>query len=86
MLRIGAICLINGCKAIPGIDGAVGQIMDMQIQEADFSRAYPLWVEILSGNHKGKTYGFHYNEVEVVMPRIALPPEFVRTFNDVKAL
>jgi hypothetical protein len=77
MLRVGAVCQINGCREIPGVDGAVGQIMDMQFQEIDYSRAYPLWVEILSGNHRGKTYGFNYNEVEVVTPRITLPRELV---------
>jgi len=77
VFRIGAICQIGGCEEIPEINGAVGQIMDMQTSEIDNTRAYPLWVEILSGGHKGRTLGFNYNEVGVVATRIALPQEIL---------
>lgn len=72
MFRVGAVCQIVGCKEIPGIDGSVGQIMDLQTSETDNTRAYPLWIEVLSGGHKSGTFGFNYNEVEVVTPRIEL--------------
>jgi hypothetical protein len=77
MLNIGAVCQITGCKEITGVEGAVGQVIDLQVQETDYTRAYPVWMEILSGEHRSKTYGFNYNEFEVIVPRIALPRELV---------
>ena len=63
MYRIGAKCLIRDCSCVAGLKGAVGEIVDMQIQEDYPYSTYPLWVKILSGANKGTVHGFQYEEV-----------------------
>ena len=63
MYRIGAKCLIKECEEITGLNGAVGEIVDMQIQENDAYATYPLWVKILSGENRGTIHGFRYDEI-----------------------
>ena len=64
-MKIGDIVKIKECP-IPELVGEKAKITDMQMQEFDKYAMYPLWVEITSGEHKGKFYGFKYDEVEVL--------------------
>ncbi len=63
MYRIGAKCLITECRENSGLQGAFGEIVDMQIQENDSYATYPLWIKILSGENKGSVHGFRYEEI-----------------------
>lgn len=63
MLRVGTICQIDGCRDIPAVQGELGQIIDMQIQEEYRYSTYPLWLRMMSGENKGRIYGFNYSEI-----------------------
>ncbi len=68
-MRLGGTVKIKKCDSLPEVVGVEAEIVDMQIQEFDRHATYPLWVKITSGERKGKVYGFHYDEVEV-LPRV----------------
>jgi len=68
-MRIGGTVKIKKCVPIPEMVGENAEIVDLQIQESDKYTAYPVWVKILSGERKGKTYGFQYDEVEM-LPKV----------------
>jgi len=65
-MRIGDIVKIRECTPMPEVVGESAEIVDMQIQEFEKYAVYPVWVKMTSGERKGKTYGFQYDEVEVL--------------------
>ncbi|GAI79418.1 unnamed protein product, partial [marine sediment metagenome] len=65
-MKIGSVVEIKKCDAIPGVVGEHAEIVRLQIQEFEKYTVYPVWVKMLSGEHKGKIYGFQYDEVEVL--------------------
>jgi len=65
-MRIGDIVKIRKCTPMPEVVGESAEIVDMQIQEFEKYAVYPVWVKMTSGKRKGKTYGFQYDEVEVL--------------------
>jgi len=70
-MKIGDTVKIKECP-IAELVGENAAIADMQFQEFEKYTAYPLWVEITSGKHKGKFYGFKYEEVEI-LPKVYEP-------------
>jgi ribosomal protein S17 len=71
-MRVGDIVKIANCNPMPGVVGQRAEIVDLQIQEHERYRTYPVWVKILTGERQGKVYGFHYTEVEVVEEKTGL--------------
>ena len=65
-IRIGATVKIKKCTPMPEVVGEKAEIVDMQIQEFDKYAVYPVWVKMLTGERKGKVYGFQYGEVEIL--------------------
>ncbi len=65
-IRIGATVRIKKCAPVPKAVGEEGEIVDMQIQEFEKYAVYPVWVKMLTGEYKGKVYGFQYDELEVI--------------------
>jgi len=65
-MRIGDIVKIRECTPMPEVVGESAEIVDMQIQEFEKYAVFPVWVKMTSGERKGKTYGFQYDEVEVL--------------------
>lgn len=63
MIAIGTVCQIIDCKEIPGINGSIGEIVDLQSQENELSMQYPVWMKIVSGQLIGNMYGFNYHEI-----------------------
>ncbi len=66
VMKIGSVVEIKKCDAIPGVVGEHAEIVRLQIQEFEKYTVYPVWVKMLSGERKGKIYGFQYDEVEVL--------------------
>jgi len=66
VMKIGSVVEIKKCDAIPGVVGEHAEIVRLQIQEFEKYTVYPVWVKVLSGERKGKIYGFQYDEVEVL--------------------
>jgi len=64
-MKIGDTVKIKECP-ITELVGQSADIVEMQLQEFEKYTVYPLWVEIASGEHKGKFYGFKYDEVETL--------------------
>ena len=58
-MKIGDTVKIRECP-IAKLVGENAEIAEMQFQEFEKYTVYPLWVEIASGEHKGKFYGFKY--------------------------
>ncbi|GAF75051.1 unnamed protein product, partial [marine sediment metagenome] len=50
----------------PELADESGEIVEMQTQEFEKYTVYPVWVKMLSGERKGKIYGFQYGEVEML--------------------
>lgn len=65
-IRVGAPVRIISCAAIPEVVGECTEIVDIQIQEFDSYAVFPVWGSVTTGKHKGKTYGFHYEELKVL--------------------
>jgi len=65
-MRVGDIVRIKKCDPMPEVVGETAEIVDLQMQEFEKYRAYPVWVKMTSGERKGKVCGFHYDEVEVL--------------------
>ena len=51
----------------PELMGQNAKIVDVQLQQYEKYRAYPIWARVTTGVHRGGIYGFHENEVELVM-------------------
>jgi len=67
-MKLGDTVKIKECP-IAELVGENADIVEMQLQEFEKYTLYPLWVEITSGEHKGKFYGFKYDEVEM-LPKV----------------
>ena len=65
-MKIGAIIKIKKCETMPEVAGETAELVGMQTQEFEKYTVYPLWVKMLTGEREGKTYGFKYEEVEVL--------------------
>ena len=65
-MRIGDTVKIKGCDSMPEVVGETAEIVDLQIQEYEKYRTYPIWAKMTSGERKGKTYGFQDGEVETL--------------------
>jgi hypothetical protein len=70
-MKTGGTVRVKNCDALPDLIGQDAEIIDIQTQENERYATYPVWVKISSGDRKGKIYGFHCDEIEV-MPQ-ALP-------------
>jgi len=46
--------------------GEGAEVVEMQIQEFEKYRAYPIWAKMASGGRAGKIYGFKYDEIEIL--------------------
>jgi len=64
-MKIGDMVKIKGCDSIPEVAGESGRIVGMR-KETDIYAVYPLWVQVTSGERKGKIYGFQHGEVAVL--------------------
>jgi len=82
-IRIGRTLTIKTCEALPEVVGERGEIVDMQVQELDKYATYPVWVKVLAGKHKGRIYGFRYDELKV-LPEVC--PEKITSIKVVEEL
>jgi hypothetical protein len=64
--KTGALVKIKQCVPIPEVVGEDAELVELQTQDSERYTAYPVWVKMLSGERKGKIYGFQYDEVEVL--------------------
>jgi len=64
-MRVGDIVKIVNCDPMPEVVGQQAEIVDLQMQEYERYRVYPVWVKMLTGELKDKVYGFNYDELEV---------------------
>jgi len=71
-MKVGGIVKIKECEPMPEVVGTSAEIVDLQMQEYEQYRTYPVWVKILTGERKDKVYGFHYDEVEVLPEKARL--------------
>ncbi|MBA7519790.1 hypothetical protein ES705_11877 [subsurface metagenome] len=62
-MRIGSVVEIKKYDVMPRIVGEYAEIVDLQMQEVEKYRTYPIWGKILFGAQKGSIYGFQYDEV-----------------------
>jgi len=65
-MEIGDTVKIKECGSIPGLVGEKAEVVEMQMQEFEKYRVYPLWAKVTSGERVGKIYGFRYNEIEIL--------------------
>ena len=65
-MKIGDAVKIKECGPIPELVGGSAEIVEMQMQEFEKYRVYPIWVRMTSGKYGGKIYGFKYDEVEML--------------------
>jgi ribosomal protein S17 len=64
--RTGDLVKIKQCLPIPEVVGEDAELVELQTQDFERYTAYPVWVKMLSGERKGKIYGFQYDEVEML--------------------
>ncbi|GAH31976.1 unnamed protein product, partial [marine sediment metagenome] len=65
-MKIGDEVKVRECDSIPELVGGDAEIVEMQMQEFEKYRVYPIWAKITSGERAGKIYGFQYDEVEIL--------------------
>ena len=65
IMKIGTIVRVVKGESTIGIVGQRAEIVDLQMQEFERYRVYPVWARILAGERQGRVCGFHYDEVEV---------------------
>ena len=65
-MKIGDAVKVRECDSIPELVGGDVEIVEMQMQEFEKYRVYPIWARITSGERAGKIYGFQYDEVEIL--------------------
>jgi len=70
-MKMGDTVRIKECP-VAELVGENAEIVELQMQEFERYRVYPIWAEITSGEHKGKFYGFKYDEVEI-LPKVYEP-------------
>jgi len=66
-MKIGDAVNVRECDSIPELVGGDAEIVEMQMQEFEKYRVYPIWAKITSGERAGKIYGFQYDEVEILL-------------------
>ena len=64
-MRIGSVVEIKKYDVMPRIVGEYAEIVDLQMQEVEKYRTYPIWVKMTSGKYADKIYGFRVGEVEI---------------------
>ena len=64
-MKIGDTVKIRYCNSIPELVGENAEIVDLQMQEFEKYRVYPIWAKITSGERADKIYGFRVGEVEI---------------------
>lgn len=65
-MKLGDTIKIRTCESIPEVVGESAEVVGLQIKEYEKHRKYPIWAKILTGQRKGKVYGFHEGEVEML--------------------
>ncbi len=65
-MRVGDMVKIKKCDSMPEVVGGTAEIVDLQMQEIEQYRTYPVWVKMTSGKRKGKIYGFRHGEVGAI--------------------
>ena len=65
-MRIGEIIQIRGCEQVPEVIGQRAEVTELQMQDYERYRVYPIWAKLTTGPHAGKVYGFQEVEVETV--------------------
>jgi|GEM_PF-1137239 len=66
-MRIGDVVKIRKCNQMyVKLAGQSAEIVDLPIGGDKKQTIYPVWVRMLSGKQQGKTYGFQYDEVEIL--------------------
>jgi hypothetical protein len=64
--KTGDLVKIKQCLPIPEVVGEDAELVELQTQDVERYTAYPVWVKLLSGERKGKIYGFQYGEMEML--------------------
>lgn len=64
-MRVGDAVRVRECGSMPEVVGEIAEIVEMQMQEYEKYRTYPVWAKMTSGELKGKIYGFRESEVEL---------------------
>ena len=65
-MRVGEIVRIKGCEPIPEVRGQKAEIVEVQMQQEERYRQYPIWAKMITGERAGKIYGFKETEIELV--------------------
>jgi ribosomal protein S17 len=63
-VKIGDAVTITNCVPMPDLAGERAEVVDLQTQELERYRTYPVWLKVSSGERKGKVYGFQPDEIE----------------------
>lgn len=65
-ITVGDVVKITGCEPIPELVGETAEVAELQIQEHEKYRLYPIWAKVTTGKRAGKIYGFQEAEVELI--------------------
>lgn len=65
-MNIGDKVKIKNCDTRRELVGQLGEIVDLQIQVYEKYRQYSVWAKIMTGEHKGNTYGFREADIQPV--------------------
>ena len=66
-MRVGDLVRIKKFEHAEGVVGERAEVVDMQIQEYERYRTYPIWAKVISGKYEGKVFGFREGEVEMLL-------------------
>ena len=73
-MRTGDTVRVKECASIPEVVGTSAEIVELQMQEYEKYRVYPVWAKVTSGERAGKVYGFRECEVEL-LPEVIEPQD-----------
>lgn len=73
LIKIDGVVEVKRCEVIPEAVNQDAEVVNPQ-RYVDSYRLYPVWVKILSGARRGKTYGFKYDEIEIVPKTLRAKP------------
>ncbi len=65
-MKVGDVVNIKACDSMPELVGCDAQVVDLQSQPHEKYRTYSIWAKLTSGKSKGKIYGFHDGELDIV--------------------